>query len=298
MENSSMFFIFAMIFANMEVLYLPYFDEFLETNKINIYMKRRLTDFVMLLSVVVAMSMASCSSYKKVPYLQNSRDLDTLIQQASVYEPVIQPNDMLDIVINSELEQSTVKAYNFSMSGSASAQTFFVDTEGCVNVPNVGEVHLAGLTIPQAEIAILDKVKGLFATPPVVVVRFADYKVTVLGEVKTPGVYNTKDGKINIFQALSQAGDLTVYGKRDNVKIIREEKNGEKKVYEVNLNDALLLTSPLYYLQQNDIVYVTPNKSRAKSADLNPKTTIWFSSVSLGVTLINLMLNITNRIDK
>ena len=299
MENSSMFFIFAMIFAKMAILYLLCFCGFWKLNKIKRYMKRRLTDFVMLLSVVVAMSMVSCNSYKKVPYLQNSRDLDTLIQQASVYEPVIQPNDMLDIVINSELEQSTVKAYNFSMSGSASAsvQTFFVDTEGCVNVPNVGEVHLAGLTIPQAEIAILDKVKGLFATPPVVVVRFADYKVTVLGEVKTPGVYNTKDGKINIFQALSQAGDLTVYGKRDNVKIIREEKNGEKKVYEVNLNDALLLTSPLYYLQQNDIVYVTPNKSRAKSADLNPKTTIWFSSVSLGVTLINLMLNITNRMN-
>ena len=258
-------------------------------------MRKIQTKFVMLLSVIVAMSVASCTSYKKVPYIQNSRELDTLVQQSYVHEPIIQPNDMLDIVVNSGLEQNTVKAYNLSMPGSngASAQSFFVDTRGFVNVPNVGEVQLAGLTIPQAENAILDKLKGLFATPPVVVVRFADYKVSVLGEVKNPGIYKFPDGKINVFQALSQAGDLTIYGERDNVKIIREEKNGEKKVYEINLNDVSLLTSSLYYLQQNDVVYVTPNKSRAKGADINPKTTLWFSSISLGVTLINLMLNIS-----
>ena len=136
-----MFFIFAMIFANMEVLYLPYFDEFLETNKINIYMKRRLTDFVMLLSVVVAMSMASCSSYKKVPYLQNSRDLDTLIQQASVYEPVIQPSDMINIVVNSGQDPKAAMAYNLTVSRGNSSNSltsqpalldYIVDAKGFV----------------------------------------------------------------------------------------------------------------------------------------------------------------------
>lgn len=261
-------------------------------------MKKRVTDCVKFFLVVVAISVASCTSYKKVPYLQNSQDLDTLKQQAVIYEPVIQPNDMLNIVVVSGQEKQTTMAYNLvasdNLASQSSAQTtYIVNSKGYVNVPNAGEVYLAGLTIPQAENAILDKIKGAFAVPPTVVVRFFDYKVSVLGEVKSPGTYNSKDGKITILQALALAGDLTVYGQRDNIKIVREEANGEKKVYEVNLNDAMLLASPLYYLQQNDVVYVTPNKSKAKSADVSSSTSLWISGTSIAISLINLILNIT-----
>ena len=278
-------------------------NEFYKLNKIKLYMKRRLTDFVMLLSVVVAMSVASCTSYKKVPYLQNSRDLDTIVQQAFIHEPVIQPNDMLNIVVNSGQEQKAAMAYNLIVSRNSSSNSlssqqamldYIVDAKGCVDVPNVGEIYLAGLTISQAEDAILDKIKGAFAVPPVVVVRFVDYKVSVLGEVKSPGVYNSKDGRITILQALSAAGDLTVYGKRDDVKIVREEKNGERKVYEVDLNDASLLASPFYYLQQNDVVYVTPNKQKAKGSDIGSATSLWFSGTSIAISLISLLYNILN----
>ncbi len=303
MENSSMFFIFAMIFAKMAILYLLCFGGFWKQNKIKRYMKRRLTDFVMLLSVVVAMSMVSCNSYKKVPYLQNSRDLDTLVQQASVYEPVIQPSDMINIVVNSGQDPKAAMAYNLTVSRGNSSNSltsqqalldYIVDAKGFVDIPNVGEVYLAGLTISQAEDVILDKIKGAFAVPPVVVVRFVDYKISVLGEVKSPGTYTSQDGKINIFQALSQAGDLTVHGQRENIKIIREEKSGEKKVYEVDLNDASLLTSPLYYLQQNDVVYVTPNKRKAKGSDIGSATSLWFSGTSIAISLISLLFNILN----
>lgn len=303
MENSSMFFIFAIIFAKMAILYLLCFGGFWKQNKIKRYMKRRLTDFVMLLSVVVAMSMVSCNSYKKVPYLQNSRDLDTLVQQAVVYEPVIQPSDMINIVVNSGQEPKAAMAYNLTVSSNASSNSltsqpalldYIVDAKGFVDIPNVGEVYLAGLTISQAEDVILDKIKGAFAVPPVVVVRFVDYKISVLGEVKSPGTYTSQDGKINIFQALSQAGDLTVHGQRENIKIIREEKSGEKKVYEVDLNDASLLTSPLYYLQQNDVVYVTPNKQKAKGSDIGSATSLWFSGTSIAISLISLLFNILN----
>ena len=303
MENSSMFFIFAMIFAKMAILYLLCFGGFWKQNKIKRYMKRRLTDFVMLLSVVVAMSMVSCNSYKKVPYLQNSRDLDTLVQQAVVYEPVIQPSDMINIVVNSGQEPKAAMAYNLTVSSNASSNSltsqpalldYIVDAKGFVDITNVGEVYLAGLTISQAEDVILDKLKGALAVPPVVVVRFVDYKISVLGEVKSPGTYTSQDGKINIFQALSQAGDLTVHGQRENIKIIREEKSGEKKVYEVDLNDASLLTSPLYYLQQNDVVYVTPNKQKAKGSDIGSATSLWFSGTSIAISLISLLFNILN----
>ena len=301
MENSSMFFIFAMIFAKMAILCLLCFGGFWKQNKIKRYMKRRLTNFVMLLSVVVAMSMVSCNSYKKVPYLQNSRDLDTLVQQASVYEPVIQPSDMINIVVNSGQDPKVAMAYNLTVSRGNSSNSltsqpalldYIVDAKGFVDIPNVGEVYLAGLTISQAEDVIQDKIKGAFAVPPVVVVRFVDYKISVLGEVKSPGTYTSQDGKINIFQALSQAGDLTVHGKRENIKIIREEKSGEKKVYEVDLNDASLLTSPLYYLQQNDVVYVTPNKRKAKGSDIGSATSLWFSGTSITISLISLLFNV------
>ena len=260
-------------------------------------MKRILANFAMLLSLAVVMSVASCTSYKKVPYLQNSKDLDTLVQQAVVYEPIIQPDDVLNIVITSGQEQMAAVAYNLTPSNanSAEGQTYIVNTAGCVNVPNIGEVRLAGLTIPQAENLILDKIKGAFAVPPTVIVRFASYEVSVLGEVTRPGIYNSKNGKISILQALAQAGDLTVYGKRDNVKIIREEANGEKKVYEVNLNDAYLLTTPLYYLQRNDVVYVTPNKPKSRNADVSSTTSMWISGTSMGISLINLILNIATR---
>ena len=263
-------------------------------------MKRQLTGFVMLLSVVVAMSVASCTSYKKVPYLQNSKDLDTLKQQVVIYEPVIQPNDMLSIVVNSGQEQKAAAAYNLigDVAGNSLTQSpiqsYIVDAKGFVNVPNVGEVALAGLTISQAEKVVLDKIKGAFAVPPTVIIRFVDYEISVLGEVKSPGVYNSKDGKITILQALALAGDLTVHGKRENVKIIREETNGEKKVYEVNLNDAMLLNSPLYYLRQNDVVYVTPNKPKAKGADVSYSTSLWISGTSIAISLISLLYNILN----
>ena len=260
-------------------------------------MKKILANFAMILSLAVVVSVTSCTSYKKVPYLQNSKDLDTLVQKAVVYEPVIQPDDVLNITIANGQEQKAADAYNLTVSNSngADAATYIVNTAGCVNVPNVGEVCLAGLTIPQAENLILDKVKGAFAFPPTVIVRFASYEISVLGEVTRPGIYNSKNGKISIFQALAQAGDLTVYGKRDNVKIIREEANGEKKVYEVNLNDAFLLTSPLYYLQRNDVVYVTPNKPKSRNADMSATTTLWFTGTSLGVTIINLILNLSRN---
>lgn len=267
-------------------------------------MKKRLTKFTMFLSLFLVMAVASCTSYKKVPYLQNSRELDSLVMQATVYEPVIQPNDMLNISVYSSQDEQAAMAYNLvvqsrvnnsnSLTSQAALQDYIVDANGCVNVPNVGEVHLAGLTISQAEALILNKIKGAFATPPTVIVRFVDYKVSVLGEVNSPGMYSSKDGRISVFEALANARDLTVHGERENVKIIREETNGVKKVYEINLNDASLINSPFYYLQQNDVVYVTPNKRKAKSSDIGSATSLWFTGTSVTISVVSLLLNIIN----
>lgn len=265
-------------------------------------MKRNLTKIIAYLPLLMLMAVASCTSYKKVPYLQNSNELDSLGLQSVIQEPVIQPHDLLTITVINSQDQQSAMAYNLlapvdnsvtrSVTSQPALQNYIVDSKGCVRMPNVGELHIAGLTVPEAEALVLDKVKGAFKTLPTVTVRFVDYKISVLGEVNSPGTYPVKNGKINVFQALALARDLTVYGRRDNVKIIREDENGTKNVYELNLNDAALLNSPYYYLQQNDVVYVTPNKSKAKNSDIGSSTSLWFSGTSILISLTSLLYNI------
>lgn len=266
-------------------------------------MKKIVTKMAISLLLLVVMMVTSCTSYKNVPYLQNSKGMEKALQ-TSVSEPVILPYDMLMISVVSAQDPKAAMSYNLimpaentsikSMTSQPALQNYIVDAKGCVNIPIVGEVNLSGKTIQQAEEIVLAKVKSAFAVPPVVAVRFVDYKISVLGEVASPGVHIIKNGKINILQALSLSGDLTIHGRRDNVKIIREDANGAQNVYEVNLNDANLLNSPYYYLQQNDIVYVTPNKTKAKNSDIGSSTSLWFSGTSIAVSLISLLFNILN----
>ena len=266
-------------------------------------MKNNLTKVLMLLSFTVVL-VASCTSYKKVPYLQNSKDFESVVSQATVTEPVIQPYDMLTITVVSAQDLKAAMSFNLIMpsdnsvlktlTSQPSLQNYIVDSKGCVNIPNVGEVHIAGKTISEAEEFVLGKVKSAFAVPPTVTVRFVDYKISVLGEVTAPGTYTVKNGKVNILQALSLARDLTIHGERSNVKIIREDANGVQNVYEVDLNDASLLNSPYYYLQQNDIVYVTPNKVKSRNSDIGSSTSLWFSGTSVAISLISLLFNILN----
>ena len=120
----------------------------------------------------------------------------------------------------------------------------------------------------------------------------SSYSISVLGEVNRPGSYQVSREKINVLEALAQAGDLTIYGVRDNVKLIREDAKGKKRIYLINLNDANLLTSPYYYLQQNDIVYVEPNKVKARNSSIGQSTTLWISATSILISMASLLYNI------
>lgn len=265
-------------------------------------MKKKMSVSAMSLMLLIAMALASCTSHKQVPYLQNSKDFKAATSHSGVSEPVILPYDMLTISVVNAQDAMAAMSYNLimpvdnsiikSMTSQPALQNYVVDANGCVNIPNIGEVSLAGKTIHEAEEIVLAKVASAFTVPPTVTVRFVDYKISVLGEVAVPGTYTVKNGKVNILQALSLAKDLTIYGERENVKIIREDANGKQNIYEVNLNDAALLNSPYYYLQQNDVVYVTPNKSKAKNSDVGSSTSLWFSGTSIAVSLISLLFNI------
>ena len=125
-----------------------------------------------------------------------------------------------------------------------------------------------------------------------VTVRMSNYKISVLGEVNRPGMFTVNNEKINILEALAQAGDLTIYGVREKVKLIREGATGKKDIVTINLNDAQLINSPYYYLQQNDIVYVEPNKVKARNSSVGNTTNLWFTGTSVLVSIATLLYTI------
>ena len=127
---------------------------------------------------------------------------------------------------------------------------------------------------------------------PIVTVRMVNYKISVIGEVTRPGTFTISNEKVNLLEALAMAGDMTVYGLRDNVKLIREDANGKQQIVTLDLNKAETILSPYYWLQQNDIVYVTPNKAKARHSDVCNSTSLWFSATSILVSIVSLLVNI------
>ena len=257
--------------------------------------------FILVLLVAL---MTSCSAPKNVAYLWNSNDVD-LSQSQYLYDAKIMPKDILTITVNTVNPEAsapfnlivrstlTSTSSNIATSG-GSLQTYLVDNEGGIDFPVIGYIKVSGLTKRECEKLIHDKVKPYLnaAENPVVTVRMSSYSISVLGEVNRPGSYQVSREKINILEALAQAGDLTIYGVRERVKLIREDAQGHKQIHTVNLNDANILTSPYYYLQQNDILYVEPNKVKAQNSTIGQSTTLWISATSILVSVAALVVNI------
>ena len=151
-------------------------------------------------------------------------------------------------------------------------------------------IHVEGLTKTDVENLVLKKLTSYIKDEhPTVVVKWAEYKYSVLGEVNRPGQFSSNSNKVSIFEALAQAGDMTIFGKRNNVKLIREDNKGERNTIELDLTSANFLSSPYYYLEQNDIVYVEPNKVRARSSQVSTSTTAWLTVTSIIVSAASLL---------
>ena len=173
-------------------------------------------------------------------------------------------------------------------------QTYLVDNDGMINFPIVGQLKIGGLTKTEAEKLITEKISPYLKEleKPVVNVRMSSFSVSVLGEVDQPGTFQIEREKINVLEALAKAGDLTIYGVRNNVTLIREESDGTKSYHTLNLNDANIVSSPYYYLQQNDILYVEPNKIKAQNSTIGSMTTLWLSATSILVSVATLLVSI------
>lgn len=254
--------------------------------------------------VAIFLVLSGCSSSRQVAYFQNAGKVD-LAPSKGLYDARIMPKDVLTITVSttnpaaaapfnlSAAAQSTYLSTNLNSEQKA-LLPYLVDNNGDIDFPIIGKLHVLGKTKTECENLIKEKIMPYLAKTenPIVTVRMSSYRVTVMGEVNNPGVIPVSSEKMSILEALASAGDLTIYGKRTNVMLIREDAKGEKCIYRLNLNDANLINSPYYYLQQNDVLYVQPNGVKSKSAGIGQSTNIWFSLVSIATSVASLIVTI------
>ena len=258
----------------------------------------------LLLLLALPLLVASCTSYKNVPYLQNPEAVNDFEETLPLYDAKIMPKDLLSITVNTTdpkaatpfnlTVQTPINAAltNISTTTQPTMQQYLVNNKGEIDFPVIGRLEVGGLTKTEAEDLIRERLKPYLKESPIVTVRMANYKISVLGEVARPGSFTIGNEKVNVLEALAMAGDMTIYVVRDNVKLIREDVNGKREIINLNLNNAEVVTSPYYYLKQNDIIYVTPNKTKAKNSDIGNSTTLWVSSLSILVSIAGLLVNI------
>ena len=264
------------------------------------------------LSLVVFLGvllMTSCAPVKNIAYFQK---LDTKkdsmkLEMASIqlFDARIKPKDLLSItVVTSEYEAS--KAYNltvpqlytgttnyYTLTSPPTLQNYLVDNDGDIDFPVFGKLKVAGLDRKEFEKVLQDKLAPAFSKErPIVTIRIINYSVNILGEVLRPGKYETTNERLTIFDGLALAGDMTINGRRNNVTVLRENIDGTKKFYTLNLNNKDIIYSPAYYLEQNDVVYVEPNASKSRSSNFGAAESFTISVVSTLFSLASLIITI------
>jgi polysaccharide export outer membrane protein len=255
---------------------------------------------------VLTLLLYSCANYKEVPYFQNSKTVD-LRNSKQQFDLVIQPQDVLNIFVYSPLNNQLAASFNMrERVGMKPGQKigyehnqggfyrYLVDKDGNIEFPKVGKIHVSGLTIEQASAAVKKSLKPFFKDDNSYMVNtyMLNYYVSVLGEVKNPGSFTVERNRMTILEALAQAGDMTIYGKRDNVKLLRELPDGTYEVHELDMRDANILNSPYYYLQQRDVVYVEPNEAMAQNSKVGRTTQLWVRGAAITISLGSLLYRV------
>ena len=250
--------------------------------------------------LAVLCGLASCNpeTYKKINYLQDVNK-DTSMPMKENKGIIIQPQDQLSIIVTSR-DPRMAAGSELATGGGASQRItgYVVNNDGDIQFPSLGKLHVAGLNRWELQDLVKDKLAdtGLLRDA-VVTVEFLNFKISVLGEVTAPGTYSVTGDKITIFQALALARDLTIYGQRENVQVIREQ-NGRRQIFSLDLTGSDIFSSEAYYLQQNDVVYVTPSKVRAGQGEINENYfksgSFWISLASISMNTINFIIALTN----
>lgn len=244
--------------------------------------------------------LTSCKSYKNVPYFKDVPDTIRNVYTSplsSLQEIRIQPDDIIQVsiqtidpqvneklAVGNGMSYTTQPSSSFSPNSGMGANGYLVDKKGFIEMPLTGRIHVGGLTTEQARDSIYRRA-SVYYKAPVVNVRHANFQITILGEVTRPATYIVPNERVDVLQALGMAGDLTIYGKRENVMVIREE-NGQKTFARLNLNSSDIFQSPYFQLRQRDIVYVEPAKSKAAATDAAQTRNIALISTFTSVLIV------------
>lgn len=253
---------------------------------------------------LIVLLATSCAQVKDMAYFKEYDRGVTAISRDS-FDFKIKPKDILSItVVSSEPEAS--RRYNLVSPQITSAeepteyiysqpvlQNYLVDSDGNINFPSLGQLHVAGQSKKELTAFLAKRLDPFFSEEkPIITVRILNFSINVLGEVRNPGKFTTTNERLTIFEGLALAGDMTIYGKRNNVKVLREGDDGERKIYNVNLNDKSIFNSPVYFLEQNDVVYVEPNQSRANSSLYGEAENYRISTLSVIISLATMAVTI------
>lgn len=257
-----------------------------------------------LLSIVItSVLLSSCGT--SVVYMKDAAKLpqEVLNKANNPSEPHAMPGDLIQIIVSSRNPEAA-KPYNkstdinsistTSTSSSQDLQCYLVDNNGEIEFPVIGKLQIKGLSKAEIKELVLSKLyPNHLSERPSVEVRFKNFQVTLLGEVKSPGTITVSNERINILEAIASAGDLTINGEREKVRLVRTSADGVRTIHTINLNDPHLTLSPYYNLQQNDVVYVEPNGSKKRSSwSIPPALSLIMSSVGFLVSLATLGLTL------
>lgn len=269
------------------------------------------------LPIVLVAILSSCSTaHLKVPYMVDAETIpaDVLSQIQSVSNPIIGSNDLLNIEVTGRdmvavslfnkgkyitSEGTISQNTNNNLSGSnldKSTQYYLVDKDGNIDFPIIGKLNVVGKTKAQIAEIVQNAIYPKYVKEkPAVDVRLMNFRVTVIGAVRSPGVIESKTERLNFLEAIAEAGDLDIRGQRENIMLIRTNVDGQREIHRLNLNDKNILLSPYFNLQQNDIIYVQPNESAAQAAwQLNPAVGATITIVGGISSIASLIIGIAN----
>jgi len=261
------------------------------------------TSYIYLLALLLLGALSSCTSQKKMAYVREitAASADSINQTFHAQrEAHIICGDALTITVNA-LDLEAVETFNMPIYNPGQVGTdrvysgyqlqyYLVDKDGCIMFPTLGKIHVEGMTVSQLRDTLTAEISKS-VVDPIVNVHFANFQITVLGEVTRPGRYSVTNERVTIFDALGLAGDMTPYGRRDNILVSREV-NGKMQFERLNINNAGIFSSPFFYLQQNDVVYVEPNGQRAVNSQ---NISLYLSMITTLGSMATVVISVLNN---
>lgn len=256
------------------------------------------------LMLPLLLTLAACSSYHKSLYLRNDQVINQDVE-GQLYDFRIMPKDQLTIVVSTtdpsasapfyrKLGQDKENGGNNTMGmQNANLLEYLVDNKGEIDFPVLGKLKVVGMTTRECEALLRERLKPYLKETPLVTVSTSNFKFSVLGEVNSPGTYSVDNEKVTLFEALAQAGDMTLFSVRNDVQLLREDSVGRRYVVHLDLNDAAITQSPYFYVQQNDVIYVKPTKAKVRSNTFNNNASMWLTILGVLTSVTSFVLALT-----